>query len=238
MSKLLRQSLACFSTYLLRVADPVGQMMIMMMTPSPPAALGCYGGREGYGDDDLRTTEIPVRDNFQGKLQGHGALAVRARADQTRHEMSCSWASVTAAPPKVKAAEEPPAAAPARANGVAPAAPRPAAVAAASTAAAVPAAKEAQYEPAPNEIMHITLNKPNADSVLGIRLAGRERCGSPSRRWSCGCGANQLRCAAAWGEPASGLRRGAWRAAQRLTPPPFPHPAPPAPRQAARDQTD
>lgn len=86
-----------------------------------------------------------------------------------------SWASVTAAPPKVKAVEEASAAAPARTNGFAPSAARPAA-AAPALVPATPPAKEPQYEPAPNEIMHITLMKPTADAVLGIRLAGRDRC--------------------------------------------------------------
>eukprot|EP00967_Tisochrysis_lutea_P149097 scaffold285903_cov13-Tisochrysis_lutea.AAC.1 len=89
--------------------------------------------------------------------------------------MSCSWASVTAAPPKPKQTEEPPAPPAARLNGTpntaggrAPPAP--------ATAPAAPAtpAKEPQYEPAPNEIKHVTLSKPTADAVLGIRLAGRD----------------------------------------------------------------
>ena len=35
--------------------------------------------------------------------------------------------------------------------------------------------REAQYEPAPNEIMRVTLIKPTSDTKLGIRLAGSER---------------------------------------------------------------
>lgn len=44
-----------------------------------------------------------------------------------------------------------------------------------TTATFVATRKELSYEPAPNEIMRVMLNKPALDTKLGIRLAGEER---------------------------------------------------------------
>jgi hypothetical protein len=116
--------------------------------------------------------------------------------------MPMSWASaVGSAPPKkveppVKPAAPPPAAAPsaeappsatngtpappvpvAATNGVPAPAPAPAATrpASAPTAPATLPARKPLYEPAPNEIMRVTLTKPQPDAKLGIRLAGEDR---------------------------------------------------------------
>lgn len=53
------------------------------------------------------------------------------------------------------------------------ASPRPAAIAASPASAT--ARKAPLYEPAPNEIMRVTLSKPDSNAKLGIRLAGEER---------------------------------------------------------------
>ena len=63
------------------------------------------------------------------------------------------------------------------ANGAAPpAAPAAAKAAPAAGGAAPPRPNKAlfSYEPAPNEIMRVTLTKPTTDAKLGIRLAGEE----------------------------------------------------------------
>ena len=76
-------------------------------------------------------------------------------------------------------AEKPPAPAPLVNGDVAAAAPS-AARRAATVAPAVaekkqPAQAAHSYEPAPDEILTVTLNKPTADTNLGITLAGKER---------------------------------------------------------------
>ena len=61
-------------------------------------------------------------------------------------------------------------------NGApAPVAPRPSTAPAPAPPAAPPPRKAPLYEPAPNEIMRITLTKPQPDAKLGIRLAGEDR---------------------------------------------------------------
>ena len=61
-------------------------------------------------------------------------------------------------------------------GGAPPSAPAAAAKPAPAAGAAAPRANKAlfSYEPAPNEIMRVTLTKPTTDAKLGIRLAGEE----------------------------------------------------------------
>ena len=78
------------------------------------------------------------------------------------------------AAPRGAAAPARPAAVP---NGVGPTSTAPAAAKAApaSTAGAPPRNKaHFSYEPAPNEIMRVSITKPTTDAKLGIRLAGEE----------------------------------------------------------------
>ncbi|KAL1507458.1 hypothetical protein AB1Y20_008294 [Prymnesium parvum] len=95
-------------------------------------------------------------------------------------------ADAVAPPSPTTNGDAPPPTPPPTPNGVAPAptpAPTPAAAPAAARAAspAPPAAaslaarKEPAYEPAPNEIMRVSLNKPTVDTKLGIRLTGDGR---------------------------------------------------------------
>ncbi|KOO28513.1 hypothetical protein Ctob_012050, partial [Chrysochromulina tobinii] len=76
-------------------------------------------------------------------------------------------------------AEKPPAPAPLVNGDVAAAAPSaarpPATFAPAVAEKKQPAQAAHSYEPAPNEILKVTLNKPTAETKLGIRLSGTER---------------------------------------------------------------